>query len=148
MKAIIILTEEFSQEEVVISRLADVIREHTNNGYLEIAALSTKDIAQAIAKDKLEEKQQIDRPIADLIEKYCKTVIEHVGSPALCSAKTFSAAYAASLIQFPDIHNKEALKAIVKYGGLKPFQDILKNYGLEMIRGVILDLNGIKLINF
>lgn len=153
MKAIIItFNGEYkspASEEAFVNHIVeslDLARKEGTNIQVKIQTLDDKETA-ALLLQKVMESVSEPTPTptkADIIRKFCKTIIQKIGSPALMDRNTLNQ----ELIKFLINSNKNEVKLplsiiieITSEAKYLAYVRILNEYGLKVLPTLVKDLN-------
>lgn len=141
MKAIVVLTPDFKNEELektVVTEIAKILRIVTNQNTIKIGVLSEDDIIQSLAKTSINEL--MTDPRVEETEEYLHTVVNVLGKIPNSLTEEFGKKFVRMLYKEPKLRNRKVIEIIMRANDDKLIKQVLLKNNAEKLTGMFKDL--------
>lgn len=141
MKAIVVLTPDFENEELektVVTEIAKILRITTNQSTIKIGVLSEDDIIQSLAKTSI--NGRITNPRVDMTEEYLHTVTAILGKIPDNLTEEFGKKFVRMLYKEPKLRNRKAIEFIMRANDDELVKRVLLKNNADKLTGMFKDL--------
>lgn len=141
MKAIVVLTPDFKNEELektVVTEIAKILRIVTNQSTINIGVLSEDDIIQSLAKTSINEL--IPDPRIEETEEYLHTVVNILGKIPNNLTEEFGKKFVRMLYKEPKLRNRKVIEIIMRANDDKLIKQVLLKNNADKLTGMFKDL--------
>lgn len=141
MKAIVVLTPDFKNEELektVVTEIAKILRIVTNQSTVKIGVLSEDDIIQSLAKTSINELMTDSR--VEETERYLHTITNALGNIPNNLTEEFGKKFVRMLYREPKLRNRKVIELIMCANDDKLIQQVLLKNNATKLTGMFKDL--------
>lgn len=141
MKAIVVLTPDFKNEELektVVTEIAKILRIVTNQSTINIGVLSEDDIIQSLAKTSINEL--MSDPRIEETEEYLRTVTNILGKIPNSLTEEFGKKFVRMLYKEPKLRNRKVIEIIMRANDDKLIKQVLLKNNADKLTGMFKDL--------